>query len=41
MARHAGLNVVMNRCMKVEHTRYFSTGNTSHLPDKDEPFDDV
>jgi len=41
MARHAGLNVVMNRCMKMEHTRYFENGKTSPFPDNDEPVDDV
>jgi len=41
MARNAGLNVVMNRCMKTEHTRYFPNGNTSCLPEDGEPADDV
>ena len=41
MARNAGLNVVMNRCMKTEHTRYFGNGKTSQLPENDEPVDDV
>ena len=41
MARHAGLNVVMNRCMKMEHTRYFENGKTSTFPDNDEPVDKV
>ncbi len=41
MARHAGLNVVMNRCMETEHTRYFGNGKTLHPADHNEPVDDV
>ncbi len=41
IARYAGLNVVMNRCMKIEHTRYFGNGKTSQLPENDDPVDDV
>ena len=41
MARHAGLNVVMNRCMKIEHIRYFGNGKTCQLPENDERVDNV
>ena len=41
MARHAGLSVVMNRCMKIEHTRCFPDSTTSDVPENDAPAEDV
>src|SRR5208337_2608175 len=39
-ARQAGLNVVMNKCIKIEHARCFANGKTSPCPENGEPAQD-
>ncbi len=39
-ARQAGLSVVMNKCIKIEHARCFANGKTSDFPENGEPAQD-